>query len=74
MGGEATGAVLHYVPGVQEEPRPWVTDTRPASMASVTCCWAAARMPAAEKADLLFDPRAGRHVMELPRPGLAQPT
>eukprot|EP00969_Alexandrium_andersonii_P165722 7323529-Alexandrium_andersonii.AAC.1 len=50
-GGAAAGAVLHYAPGVLVEAGPWVTAesgvaarqcVHPASMASVTCCWAAA--------------------------------
>eukprot|EP00969_Alexandrium_andersonii_P347001 15341303-Alexandrium_andersonii.AAC.1 len=54
--GAATGAVLHYVPGVHVEAGPWVTAesgvvarqyVHPAPLASVTCCWTAARVPRA---------------------------
>eukprot|EP00969_Alexandrium_andersonii_P090741 4005761-Alexandrium_andersonii.AAC.1 len=79
--GAAVGAVLHYVPRVQVDAGPWVTAesgvvarqyVHPASLASVTCCWAAARVPAAAACDLTFDPRAAREVMETAGPALAQ--
>eukprot|EP00969_Alexandrium_andersonii_P293130 12955598-Alexandrium_andersonii.AAC.1 len=63
--GTATGAVLHYVSGMHVEAGPWVTSessvvarqyVHPASLASVTCCWAAARLPRAASCDLTFDP------------------
>eukprot|EP00969_Alexandrium_andersonii_P168827 7461314-Alexandrium_andersonii.AAC.1 len=41
-------------------------------MASVTCCWTAARMPNAAPGDLDFDPRAAREVMEVAGPALTQ--
>eukprot|EP00969_Alexandrium_andersonii_P018859 823292-Alexandrium_andersonii.AAC.1 len=51
-GGAPTGAVLHYVPCSHVDAGPWATAgsgvvareyVHPASLASVTCCWAAAR-------------------------------
>eukprot|EP00969_Alexandrium_andersonii_P341969 15116061-Alexandrium_andersonii.AAC.1 len=51
-GDTPTRAVLHYVPCSRTDAGPWVTAesgvvarqyVHPASLASVTCCWAAAR-------------------------------
>eukprot|EP00969_Alexandrium_andersonii_P260514 11517696-Alexandrium_andersonii.AAC.1 len=79
--GAATGAAQHYVPGMIVEPGPWVTAesgvvarqyVHPASLASVTCCWTAARVPRSAAGDLAFDPRAAREVMETAGPPLSR--
>eukprot|EP00969_Alexandrium_andersonii_P139657 6178172-Alexandrium_andersonii.AAC.1 len=60
-GGAPTGTVLRCVPRSQAEVGPWVTAesgaiarqyVHPASLASVTCCWSAARVPDAAAGDL----------------------